>query len=399
MGLSRMGARKDGTFTEDHVYRYVCGDDSSKNSTQNRKHNVCAQNFSGVTKRAWRKLPGTSTLWRDPTGDTVNVIRFYPSEYTYSVYYGAHRTDYYSTSSADHFGNPPNINYFWPVMTGTFPDWDANDLNRAVVECLLKLADGKAELGAALGSAKQTVSMIAGAVFTLARSLLAAKRGNWGAIPGILGGNRHGPALNPANRYLEYIYGWRPLIDDIYGGVELLKQQLDPALLIEAKRTISSSSSINRQEGEVLHEGKVSHSTTVHLYGKLSDGFIASSKRAANQAGLLNPLSIAWELVPWSFVIDWVMPVGNVLGALTATSGLDFVGGYRGRRAEGSKELLKNPRRYPESDLNRCRMTVKRFGFRREPYLSWPKPMPYVKSPFSDAHTINALALLSQLRR
>jgi hypothetical protein len=41
----------------------------------------------------------------------------------------------------------------------------------------------------------------------------------------------------------------------------------------------------------------------------------------ANQMGFVNPLSVAWEAVPFSFVVDWFSNVGQCLSAMT-----DFVG-------------------------------------------------------------------------
>jgi len=41
----------------------------------------------------------------------------------------------------------------------------------------------------------------------------------------------------------------------------------------------------------------------------------------ANQMGFVNPLSVAWEAVPFSFVVDWFANVGQCLSAMT-----DFAG-------------------------------------------------------------------------
>jgi hypothetical protein len=44
----------------------------------------------------------------------------------------------------------------------------------------------------------------------------------------------------------------------------------------------------------------------------------------ANQMGFVNPLSVAWEVVPWSFLVDWVVNVGDVINSLTDLVGLEL---------------------------------------------------------------------------
>jgi hypothetical protein len=39
---------------------------------------------------------------------------------------------------------------------------------------------------------------------------------------------------------------------------------------------------------------------------------------------LSNPAALAWELVPYSFVVDWMIPVGDYLSSLDAVNGLTF---------------------------------------------------------------------------
>lgn len=41
----------------------------------------------------------------------------------------------------------------------------------------------------------------------------------------------------------------------------------------------------------------------------------------ANKLGFVNPATFAWELLPFSFLFDWLVPVGNFLSQWT-----DFVG-------------------------------------------------------------------------
>jgi hypothetical protein len=44
--------------------------------------------------------------------------------------------------------------------------------------------------------------------------------------------------------------------------------------------------------------------------------------------GLLNPLSIAWELVPWSFVADWMFNISGYLDSWSAFAGLGLQEAY-----------------------------------------------------------------------
>jgi hypothetical protein len=50
------------------------------------------------------------------------------------------------------------------------------------------------------------------------------------------------------------------------------------------------------------------------------------------QMGLTNPLVVAWELIPFSFVADWFIQVGDYLTALTALQGLTVRKALHSRR-------------------------------------------------------------------
>jgi hypothetical protein len=58
----------------------------------------------------------------------------------------------------------------------------------------------------------------------------------------------------------------------------------------------------------------------IHKIGATVD-LINPDLQLLQQMGLVNPLSIAWEVVPFSFVVDWFTKFGGVIDATT-----DFVG-------------------------------------------------------------------------
>jgi hypothetical protein len=132
----------------------------------------------------------------------------------------------------------------------------------------------------------------------------------------------------------------------------------------------------------------------VKLYARISNETLAN----ASSIGILNPLQIAWELVPYSFVVDWFMPVGSFLETLTDTAGLTFVSGVRTDRVVSQFNSTYTPPNsgYPNWDGSfSCSNRVR--GVNRVPYSGWPAPLPYVKNPLSTIHVASGLALIQQL--
>lgn len=338
-------------------------------------------------------IEGTGTKWRSP------------SEYGRWISNYSQKTGYkeepYKPDGWRNAGESVYLQDFvtpgcpkWPSGIG-YPAWDLNLLNQAATECLVKLGDRKLDLGTNLAESVQTFGMVASASEALFRSAIDFKRGNWKQIAIHLGLDGHGgsPSKKFADEFLKWKFGVVPLISDIYGGVELLKQKLKPAQILHAKRVVSDNGEFSEYSNSgCWGTGNWKGSYTVEIWAKLN----SASLRFANQANLTDPLTVAWEIVPWSFVIDWCIPVGNVLEGMQATSGLDFVAAYRSYRLEGNAnwEVRAN-----STYTNKSPATVKHdyFSYKREVYPTWPKPFPYVVQPFKIGRATTALSLLRQL--
>jgi hypothetical protein len=274
---------------------------------------------------------------------------------------------------------------------------DPNLQNRANVECLLKMKDEKVNVGTALAEARTTVDMLASVTTDLLLLLKAAKSGRWQEVRRKLASRSKDitKSKDIANGYLQWKYGWKPLAADIYGLFKEAQTSLLPPLVIDAKKTIVSNSSfttpINVIQGWDEGQGDVQFRNTCHVHAKLSNSFLAG----AQSHGLLNPLSVAWEIIPYSFVIDWVCPVGNFLEALTAHAGLDFVGGYTHQVGEAELRVSKVvPSGWFGIPLS---LTRRSFDFQRQKLGNFPQALPYVKSPFSTGNVMSAVALFRQL--
>lgn len=122
-----------------------------------------------------------------------------------------------------------------------------------------------------------------------------------------------------SDSWLEYIYGWMPLLQTTY---EIAGQMGNIAKPGPTMQVFKGSSQITetRSKDEIrsfagtTHKVSVTHSTfygsRIYLLMKMSD---AKKAQHVSTYTSLDPTSIAWELVPFSFVVDWFYDIGSYL--------------------------------------------------------------------------------------
>lgn len=186
---------------------------------------------------------------------------------------------------------------------------------------------------------------------------------------------------------LKWKFGWLPLGQTLYDLMSLLKEGIHARpLIISAKRRISTNRSgswdLNSKPGNYT----MADSVECGAYATLRSDFMAN----LNSIGMANPAEVLWELVPLSFVWDWFMPVGSFLQSLSATAGLDFLGGYTTRRNRGT---------YNGSLLVCGKAKVEYKHMNRTAWSTWPVTGSYL--PYARPNPLNLdqgkLATLGQL--
>ena len=100
--------------------------------------------------------------------------------------------------------------------------------------------------------------------------------------------------------------------------------------------------------------------------------------------------------MPYSFVVDWLLPIGNTLDALTAPIGISFRDGYTARKTVADFSLRCSQGANDYGAISNVH--VKSVCFFRTRLSSMPLPRLYIKSPFSTTHLISAIALLGNMR-
>ena len=317
----------------------------------------------------------------------------------------------YRESGVGGNGNPYEVNYYSFPSEFLEPDYGAregileyNCESCSITKALNKLRTGdKIQLVNDAIEARKTLSMISNATTSLIGAYRSARRGNWGLAASHLGitPGRSG-SNDPTTRWLEYQYGWKPLMGDIIGGIKNIQTGMrrDPLL----QQFVAKGVCRDQEQRHDTSYGR-DRELTLQILVKTQYAYRISSSvlDAIDTFGVINPLSIAWEAVPFSFVVDWFVPIGNTLEALTATAGLEFVSGsrsyvhYKTLESRGPESVSPDPH---FTVVDRGSYGSHSFYFRRIPLGNFEMPRLYANThPFSTPRVASAISLIRQLVR
>lgn len=123
--------------------------------------------------------------------------------------------------------------------------------------------------------------------------------------------------------WLEYWFGWSPTLSDMHNTA--LALATDP-VLAQVRAVGSSRVSLPPITQVVDTDGHYRRVCTESGFVLIKQGCTVEVENynlfLANRLGLINPATIAWELVPFSFVIDWFVKFGDCISGFTDLAGL-----------------------------------------------------------------------------
>jgi len=269
----------------------------------------------------------------------------------------------------------------------------------------------KVNLGVMFGERRQTANLVASTANRIVNTVRALKNRNLKGAMTELGirsdfsslSRRH-RGLSVPEAWLELQYGWKPLLSDVYGSCEELlnrHKERPPVITVKCSAHEELSETTIRGPNEIAWPAVIFKKTgSVHGSARVRFAVDNSLIQLQNRTGIINPLAVAWELVPWSFVVDWFLPVGQFLGNLGYGAGLSVISGSYSFRSQtqwtGKPEsTTKRGSSYTQSHSGGT-IDEKFDGFSREAFSSWPPvPLPHFKDPLSLGHVANALSLLA----
>lgn len=309
-----------------------------------------------------------------------------------------------------------------PFLVDETEQWVSTVKDKAVRNLLGNLKDMSFNAAQAIGERQQVIDLVTNTATRLAKSYRSLKRGNFAKAArdlGITPPKRAGRRFNRdypldqakavGNAWLEFSYGWKPLLSDVYGSMETLaKAQNKPNTIFKKVRGRSG-----RQNSPAVRTSQkmpsgytgfnvLTQSSTNQLDVKVGVTFAVTSPALAQAAniGITNPLLLAWELTPLSFVADWFLPIGNYLSSLDATLGLTFLDGYvtvfrrhTATTMSAVSTVESNYRWLQDHDISEREV----INVTRTRLTSFPSaPAPSFKNPMSMSHMASALSLLLQ---
>lgn len=130
-----------------------------------------------------------------------------------------------------------------------------------------------------------------------------------------------------ANWWLEWHFGWSPLIKDIYDSVQVLQAPLPGPKQIRGRAwsgPLIHDASVGLPDGRPWYT-KVEYHATIREQMLARVSVTNPNLFLATSLGLTNPAQILWEGVPFSFVVDWFIPVGGFLSSWTDFLGLEVL--------------------------------------------------------------------------
>jgi hypothetical protein len=307
-----------------------------------------------------------------------------------------------------------------PTTTG-IPTSEANALDRiAVNDLLLRIKNQRTNLGEVFAEREKTAASVASRALQIYELLRHLRRGDYvGAAravgidaPAHAGARfakkwRRNRSKALANGWLELQYGWLPLVNDVYGSVEALAEAFNKnGARIRAV-------SVQRREGTVSVPPllnppyyRIDEFRRWSYLVKYVCWFRREQSLSANLAtvGITNPALLAWELLPYSFIVDWFYPIGNYVSTFDALNGVVFDSGCRTTmsRSDSRMDETFGPQSIGNASANGFTFAEKHtVSVTRTLLGSFPAarfPIPVFPEGISVKHMLNAIGLLGQLR-
>lgn len=286
----------------------------------------------------------------------------------------------------------------WGIdATNLQPKMPTKTISEARAKAIDQVRNNDWSAGQSLAEMRETIAGVANLVNGLLNMLRV--RG----IPPALkfGGRRVDQAKAAASGYLTIQYGIMPVINDIYQLLSLLSEGIGSGDFVNVRGIAMDTSYSGPTYGYLSYErtavGTFTRGVEVGLTYRLTNPAAYQLWRY----GLTDPLTLAWELVPLSFVVDWFLNVKGFISGLSVIDGLHFSHGYETKFLKNQFVLREQmwppeggPSRYKVLKPGYAETTIHTKSMARYGLLWTPPPLPYLQVKLNPSQAVSAIALV-----
>lgn len=224
-------------------------------------------------------------------------------------------------------------------------------LSQAQLACLEKVPQSTFNAPVFTAEAGKTIEMIFESARTLATAYKAVRKGKVRDACRALG---IGKPKGASGDWLAYRYGWMPLLSDVKSAAEAAAYHwFEGEPPVSVYKRITQESVVNRLQYSLSSSNapRVYFSNGYELIGNSYSTYLVEARagltlqskssvfQTLEQFGLLNPAVVAWELVPFSFVADWFVGIGDYLASRTALAGWSVLDGWSSTLRSGTFDV------------------------------------------------------------
>lgn len=131
-----------------------------------------------------------------------------------------------------------------------------------------------------------------------------------------------------ANRWLQYQYGIMPTVMEVSSALEYLAKRVENGVYVSRRATDTNGFSANytvlNQWNSPIYVDQFAFDTFTKRVTASGTAKVSYTKAGTLASwGFTNPTLLWWELIPFSFVFDWAIPVGDWLNTLDSQFNYD----------------------------------------------------------------------------
>lgn len=281
--------------------------------------------------------------------------------------------------------------YAWDYTFPTSGVPASNLVNKAIANVQQQQVAG----GVFLGEAKSSLAMIALRANQLYKIFKYAKNLNVKGIMHMLKTSKRPTSrIKGANDLLlEYRFGWLPLVNDIHDACLALNSPN------KARNSIITTSASNTESYETTERRTNYGVNEVSIHKELEQKvYLTYELKNPNgtlkeRFGIDDPVKVAYELLPLSFVLDWFLPIGDFLTALNMSTNTVYLHGCFVHKVTS---VVTSTNKSNSSFKPLGTASSKGITFRRSIIANAPLSLPRIQEPRSLGKAITAVQLILQ---